>query len=65
MRDSGKMKILEETAALVKEKIGREYERLSIEKAVIGLFFTGVKLSNGMGGYSQGGLLPEFRRPYL
>lgn len=44
------MKILLETAALVKEKTGNELDRLTIEKAVIGLFFTGVKLSNGSGG---------------
>lgn len=44
------MKILEETAALVKEIIGEDFQRLAIEKAVVGLFFTGVKLSNGTGG---------------
>ena len=44
------MKILEETAALVKEKIGKSFETLTVEKAVVGLFFTGVKLSNGFGG---------------
>ncbi len=44
------MKILEETATLVKEKIGKNFENLAVEKAVVGLFFTGVKLSNGMGG---------------
>lgn len=44
------MTILEETKALVKEKIGKEYNSLFVEKAVIGLFFTAVKLSNGVGG---------------
>lgn len=44
------MKILEETAALVKEKTGNAFDHLTIEKAVVGLFFTGVKLSNGAGG---------------
>ncbi len=44
------MKILEETAELVTTKIGKEVEALFIEKAVVGLFFTGVKLSNGAGG---------------
>ncbi len=44
------MTILEETADLVKEKTGNEFASLFIEKAVIGLFFTGVKLSNGSGG---------------
>ncbi|MDY0374514.1 MAG: DUF364 domain-containing protein [Desulfobacterium sp.] len=44
------MTILEETKDLVKEKIGKEYNSLFVEKAVIGLFFTAVKLSNGVGG---------------
>ena len=44
------MKILEETADLVKEKTGNAFDHLTIEKAVIGLFFSGVKLSNGSGG---------------
>lgn len=44
------MTILEETAALAKENLGRDYDNLTIEKLVIGLFFTGVKLSNGTGG---------------
>ena len=44
------MNILQETAKLVKEKTGKIFETLFIEKAVVGLFFTGVKLSNGAGG---------------
>jgi uncharacterized protein (DUF4213/DUF364 family) len=44
------MRILEETAILVKDKLGNDYQNISIEKLTIGLFFTGVKLSNGIGG---------------
>jgi hypothetical protein len=41
------MAILEETAQLVKEKLGPDFDAVTIEKIVIGIFFTGVKLSNG------------------
>jgi uncharacterized protein (DUF4213/DUF364 family) len=44
------MKILEETAALVREKTGKTFADLTVERAVVGLFFTGVKLSSGLGG---------------
>jgi uncharacterized protein len=44
------MKILEETLLLVKDKLGRDYQEISMDKLTIGLFFTGVKLSNGIGG---------------
>ncbi len=44
------MAILEETAQLVKEKLGPDFDAVTIEKIVIGIFFTGVKLSNGAGG---------------
>jgi hypothetical protein len=44
------MTILEETRELVREKIGREYGSLIVEKAVIGLFFTAVKLFCWVGG---------------
>jgi uncharacterized protein len=44
------MKILEETALLVKEKLGSDFNAISLDKLTIGLFFTGVKLSNGIGG---------------
>jgi uncharacterized protein (DUF4213/DUF364 family) len=43
------MSILGEAAQLVKEKLGDLFEDLTIERAVVGLFFTGVKLSNGAG----------------
>jgi uncharacterized protein (DUF4213/DUF364 family) len=44
------MAILEEAAHLVKKQLGRDFEDLTIERLVVGLFFTGVKLSNGTGG---------------
>jgi len=44
------MSILEETAQLVQERLGKSLETLTIENIVIGLFFTGVRLSNGTGG---------------
>ena len=44
------MRILEETATLVEKNLRKAYDTLTIDKAVVGLFFTGVKLSNGTGG---------------
>ncbi|MCG8564829.1 MAG: DUF364 domain-containing protein [Desulfobacterales bacterium] len=44
------MKILQDTAALARERLGAEYEILTLDNLVVGLFFTGVKLSNGAGG---------------
>ena len=44
------MKILEDTAARVRAQLGKNYGDLTLEDVVIGLFFTGVKLSNGKGG---------------
>ncbi|MCG8531804.1 MAG: DUF364 domain-containing protein [Desulfovibrionales bacterium] len=44
------MKILEDTAALVRDRLGDTYGSLTLEDVVVGLFFTGVKLSNGKGG---------------
>jgi len=46
------MTILIETAQLLKDKLALEYDTISIERVMIGLFFTGVKLSNGAGGVS-------------
>jgi uncharacterized protein (DUF4213/DUF364 family) len=46
------MSILEETARLVKARMGAEYNALTVERVMMGLFFTGVKLSNGAGGIS-------------
>jgi len=44
------MTILNDAAQLVKERISDDFQGLTIERMVIGLFFTGVKLSNGAGG---------------
>ena len=46
------MSILNETARQVKNKLALEYDTLTIKRLVIGVFFTGVKLSNGAGGVS-------------
>ena len=42
--------ILHETIDQVKAILGEEMNDITVERAVIGLFFTGVKLSNGEGG---------------
>jgi len=42
--------ILKETAARIRSIIGNEMDSLKIERAVIGLFFSGIKLSNGAAG---------------
>jgi uncharacterized protein (DUF4213/DUF364 family) len=44
------MTILEETAAHIKQNLGEDCAGITIERVVIGLFFSGVKLSNGAGG---------------
>ena len=44
------MTILEEAALLVRQYLGDDFESISVERVVVGLFFTGVKLSNGCGG---------------
>jgi len=46
------MSILKETAGLVKAKLASEYEAITIERVTIGMFFSGVKLSNGFAGLS-------------
>ena len=46
------MTILNETARLVKDRLAQEYEDITIERLVVGVFFTGIKLSNGAGGLS-------------
>ena len=46
------MTILIKTAQLLKDKLALEYDTITIERVMIGLFFTGVKLSNGAGGVS-------------
>jgi len=42
--------ILDEVLNQLKESLAGEINELTIERAVIGVFFTGVKLSNGQGG---------------
>jgi uncharacterized protein (DUF4213/DUF364 family) len=42
--------ILRETLTAIPEILGSELDGLTVERAVIGLFFTGVKLSNGIAG---------------
>jgi uncharacterized protein (DUF4213/DUF364 family) len=42
--------ILKETIAEIRSKLGDQFDTLTIERVVIGIFFTGVKLSNGSGG---------------
>jgi uncharacterized protein (DUF4213/DUF364 family) len=44
------MPILDEAARLAKQKLGGISHHLTIKRSVVGLFFTGVKLSNGAGG---------------
>lgn len=44
------MGILEEVASILEGRLGKELEGLEVERFVVGLFFTGVKLSNGAGG---------------
>jgi uncharacterized protein len=46
----GETMILRETLAAISEILGPEAERITVDRAVIGLFFTGVKLSNGIAG---------------
>ena len=42
--------ILNETLTAIPEILGSELDGVTVERAVIGLFFTGVKLSNGIAG---------------
>jgi uncharacterized protein (DUF4213/DUF364 family) len=46
------MSILAEAAELATARLGDEVKRLTIDRLVIGLFFTGVKLDNGFAGMS-------------
>lgn len=47
-----KNNILKETIDKIYEILGDEMENITVERVVFGLFFTGVKLSNGKGGIS-------------
>jgi len=44
--------IIEKTISLIRERYGKHLDEISVERLVIGVFFTGVKLSNGCGGIS-------------
>ena len=44
------MEILQETVGLIADAFGSDLEMIKIERAVFGLFFSGVKLSTGHGG---------------
>src|SRR6516165_1363643 len=42
--------ILHETLGTIREILGSELDGITVERAVVGLFFTGVELSNGIAG---------------
>jgi len=42
--------LLRETATSIERIIGEDLQKITVERAVFGLFFSGVKLSNGQGG---------------
>jgi uncharacterized protein (DUF4213/DUF364 family) len=50
MMQSDAKPILHETIDAIREILGSKLEDLTVERAVVGLFFTGVKLSNGIAG---------------
>jgi hypothetical protein len=62
--------ILSETIEGIQQIMGAELDRITVERAVVGLFFTGVKLDSGGAGacatplrsIPRSGLLPLLRR---
>src|SRR6478672_2985896 len=44
------MSILHETLGAIREILGSEVDGITVERAVVGLFFTGVELNNGIAG---------------
>lgn len=42
--------LLRETIEILKDRLGSKLEKITVERAVFGLFFSGVKLSTGHGG---------------
>ncbi len=48
--ETGGNPILRETIAAIRHVLGAELKTITVERTVIGIFFTGVKLSNGAGG---------------
>src|ERR1700745_1031587 len=50
MPETDEKTILRETLAAICDILGPEHDGITVERAVIGLFFTGVKLNNGIAG---------------
>lgn len=50
MKNLRTQSILGETLAGIRAILGRELDEITVERAVVGLFFTGVKLDNGVAG---------------
>jgi uncharacterized protein (DUF4213/DUF364 family) len=50
MKRAEQASILNETLGLIRQILGPELDAITVERVVIGLFFTGVKLSNGTAG---------------
>ena len=46
----GDSTVLDETVRILKERLGERVDDVRVERAVVGVFFTGVKLSTGHGG---------------
>ncbi|MCL2281529.1 MAG: DUF364 domain-containing protein [Dehalococcoidia bacterium] len=42
--------LLQETAIAIERALGADLQKITVERAVFGIFFSGVKLSNGQGG---------------
>jgi uncharacterized protein len=49
-KESAGSPILGETLAAIGDILGHDFERIAVERVVVGLFFTGVKLDNGFAG---------------
>jgi len=54
-------KILNETVGLLRERLSQPFASITLENVVVGVFFTGVKLSNGYGGicFTPVDLIPQ------
>jgi uncharacterized protein len=50
MADQGEDTILNETVELIRRELGDMIDNMTADRVTIGIFFTGVKLSNGYGG---------------
>jgi len=46
----GDSTVLDETVRILKERLGERMDDVRVERAVVGIFFTGVKLNTGHGG---------------